>query len=103
LSGKYTRGAPPPADSRLALRPEGHAPSEAFFDAMARFEAEAAKRGCSAGALALAWVLARPGVTAAAAGPSRRPEHLRLAREALQVALDEEAHAAIASWFERAR
>jgi 1-deoxyxylulose-5-phosphate synthase len=100
LSGKYVRDKPPPADSRLALRPDGPAPSHAFFAAVARLEREAARRGCSAGALALAWVMHHPRVTAAICGPARQAEHLRLVREALAIHLDEAARIEIGGWFE---
>ena len=100
LSGKYARGAPPPPDSGLALRPEGHAPSDAAFDAIARLGREADRRQCSTGALALAWVMSHPQVTAAICGPARTGEHLQLAREALAVDLDDPARAEIGAWFE---
>jgi aryl-alcohol dehydrogenase-like predicted oxidoreductase len=100
LSGKYVRDKPPPAGSRLALRPDGHAPPHAYFEAVARLESEAAQRGCSAGALALAWVMSHPRVTAAVCGPARQGEHLRFVREALEVEMDEAAWIEIGSWFE---
>lgn len=99
LSGKYLRGEPPPAGSRLALRPDGPAPSHAYFAAIEQLKQEAARRGCSAGALALAWVLGQPRVTSAIIGPARRAEHLQIAREALAIELDEAARAKIGSWF----
>lgn len=99
LSGKYVRGDPPPAESRVALRPEGHAPSDAAFDAIAKLAREAERRRCSTGALALAWV-GNPRVTAPICGPARTGEHLRLAREALAVDLDDSARAEIGAWFE---
>ena len=100
LSGKYLRDQPPPPDSRLSLRPEGHLPSPSFFDGIAQLEREAARRGCYTGALALAWVMSHVQVTAAVCGPSRRVEHLGLARQALTIELDESARTKIGSWFE---
>ena len=99
LSGKYRPDEPPAADSRLALRPEGHRLSNAFFGAMEQLEGEAAQRGCGAGALALAWVLEHAQVTSVICGPSRRAEHLELARRAIGVELDEPARNRIGSWF----
>jgi aryl-alcohol dehydrogenase-like predicted oxidoreductase len=99
LSGKYVHGQPPPPDSRLALRPEGHVPSEAVFEAIGRLEREAERRECSTGALALAWVMSHPLITAAVCGPAREAEHLRCPREALGIDLDERARAEIGAWF----
>ena len=99
LSGKYRRDEPPPPDSRLSLRPEGHLPSPSFFDGIAQLEREAARRGCDTGALALAWVMSHAQVTAAICGPSRRAEHLGLARQALSIELDESARTKMGSWF----
>jgi aryl-alcohol dehydrogenase-like predicted oxidoreductase len=99
LSGKYLRDEPPPPDSRLSLRPEGHLRSQSFFDGIAQLEREAARRGCNTGALALAWVISHAQVTAAICGPSRRAEHLGLARQAVTVELDESARTRIGNWF----
>jgi len=79
LTGKYRRGAPAPAGSRMTLRPE---PYEAFradavYDRLERLEAMG-----DPATLALAWLLADPRVTAVVVGP-RRPEHLRPALAAL--------------------
>jgi 1-deoxyxylulose-5-phosphate synthase len=103
LSGKYMPNESPPPDSRLSLRPEGHLPSRSLFEGVAQLEREAERRGCDTGALALAWVIGHPQVTAAICGPSRRAEHLGLARQALAIELDESARTKIASWFESHR
>ena len=71
LTGKYERGAPFPAGSRMTLRPE---PYEQFvddgvFDALDRLRAEADSLGVSMAALAFAWVLAA--VDGAVCGPNR--------------------------------
>ncbi len=100
LSGKYQRGQPPPPDSRLALRPDGDATSSAYLDQVARLAGEAERRGCSPGALALAWVINHPGVTSAILGPARRAVHLGLAREAMTIELDEASRCEIAGWFQ---
>ena len=99
LSGRYLPNESPPPDSRLSLRPEGHLPSRSLFEGVAQLEREAERRGCDTGALALAWVIGHPQVTAAICGPSRRAEHLGLARQALAIELDESARTKIASWF----
>jgi aryl-alcohol dehydrogenase-like predicted oxidoreductase len=85
LTGKYRRGAPLPAGSRMTMRPE---PYERFvdqrtFDALDAFEAAARERGVEMAALALAWLLADERVTSVIVGP-RRPEHLDAARTALE-------------------
>jgi aryl-alcohol dehydrogenase-like predicted oxidoreductase len=86
LTGKYGRGQPYPQGSRMTLRPEPyHAferePVYAALDALA---AEAAARGVTMSALALAWVLHQPRVDSAVIGP-RRPEHIDAALEALSM------------------
>jgi aryl-alcohol dehydrogenase-like predicted oxidoreductase len=84
LTGKYRRGEPFPAGSRMTQRPE---PYEAFlrdgvFDALETLERMAAERGITMAGLALAWLLAEPRLTSAVVGPTR-PEHLEPVREAL--------------------
>jgi aryl-alcohol dehydrogenase-like predicted oxidoreductase len=88
LTGKYRRGAPFPAGSRMTQRP---GPYRGFlrdevFDALEALERMAAERGISMAGLALAWLLAEPRLTAAVVGPTR-PEHLEPVREALSYAL----------------
>lgn len=100
LTGKYVRGEAPPPGSRLALRPEGNELTSARFDAIDKLRDKAAGRSVSAGAMALAWVLTHPLVTAAVVGPSRTPEHLRLAREVIALPLDPPTRLQIAQWFE---
>lgn len=100
LSGKYRRDADPAPDTRLALRPEGMNRSDALFDAIDRLAAAARQRHTSTGSLALAWVMHQSPVTALIAGPSRRPEHLRLAREALDIDLDQSESRAIGHLFD---
>jgi aryl-alcohol dehydrogenase-like predicted oxidoreductase len=88
LTGKYRRGAEPPAGSRMTLRPEPyeHLRRNEVFDALEALEAAAQARGTTMPALALAWLLAQPEVTAVIVGP-RRPEHLEPALAALDLAL----------------
>jgi len=88
LTGKYRRGAPYPAGSRMTLRPEPYEEiaREPTFDGLEAFERAARERGTDAATLALAWVLDNPLVAAVIVGP-RRPEHLEPARAALEVGL----------------
>jgi aryl-alcohol dehydrogenase-like predicted oxidoreductase len=85
LTGKYRRGAPYPAGSRMTQRPE---PYQGFvtgptFDALDRLQAVAARRGSSLAGLALGWLLADDRVAQVVIGPGR-PEHLAPAGEALR-------------------
>jgi aryl-alcohol dehydrogenase-like predicted oxidoreductase len=84
LTGKYRRGAPVPAGSRMTMRPEPyeHLRTDRVYDALEELE----RRGDPA-TLALAWLLAQPAVTAVVVGP-RRPAHLEPALAALECALD---------------
>ena len=88
LTGKYRRGEQPPAGSRMTLRPEPyrHLEDDAVFDALEAFEERARERATTAAALAIAWLLAHPQVTAVVIGP-RRPDQLRPALDALQLEL----------------
>jgi 1-deoxyxylulose-5-phosphate synthase len=84
LTGKYRAGEPFPAGSRMTQRPEPYAGfvSGRTFDALARLDAIASRRGTSMAGLALAWLLADERVTQIVIGPGR-PGHLRPVREAL--------------------
>jgi aryl-alcohol dehydrogenase-like predicted oxidoreductase len=84
LTGKYRRGEPFPAGSRMTQRPEPYREfvSGPIFDALDRLAAIAADRGISLGGLALAWLLADERVTQIVIGPGR-PEHLAPVGEAL--------------------
>jgi aryl-alcohol dehydrogenase-like predicted oxidoreductase len=85
LTGKYRRGAPYPAGSRMTQRPEPYTEfaTEPTFDALARLQAIATSRGTSMAGLALAWLLADDRVAQVVIGPGR-PEHLAPLAEALQ-------------------
>jgi len=89
LTGKYRRGEPYPAGSRMTQRPEGYRAftEHAVFDGLERLAARAAERGISMAGLALSWLLAQPHLAAAVVGPMR-PEHLDPVREALAHPLD---------------
>jgi aryl-alcohol dehydrogenase-like predicted oxidoreductase len=80
LTGKYRRDAPPPAGSRMTLRPDPyeHLKTDAVYDLIEDLEA----RGDPA-TLAYAWLFAQTDVTAIVVGP-RRPEHLAPALAALR-------------------
>src|SRR5512146_343831 len=85
LTGKYRRGEPFPAGSRMTQRPEPYREfvSGPIFDALDRLAAIAADRGISMGGLALAWLLADERVGQIVVGPGR-PEHLAVVGEALR-------------------
>ena len=101
LTGKYRRGAPYPAGSRMTQRPEPYIGlvTGPTFDALDKLQAIAARRGTSLAGLALGWLLAGDRVAQVVTGPGR-PEHLAPVAEALRhpVAADEriEIEAAVA-------
>jgi aryl-alcohol dehydrogenase-like predicted oxidoreductase len=88
LTGKYRRGEGYPAGSRMTLRPEPYEElaTEENFDALEAFVAAATERGVEPAALAIAWVLSDPRVTAVVVGP-RRSEQLEPALAALELRL----------------
>ena len=89
LTGKYRRGEVPPPGSRMTQRPE---PYERYrsdprvFAPLDDLGREAAERGVSMAAVALAWLLAVPGITAIVVGPNR-VAHLDPVLEALELEL----------------
>ncbi len=85
LTGKYRRGAPYPAGSRMTQRPEPYRDlvTGPTFDALDRLRAIAARRGTSLAGLALGWLLAGDRVNQVVIGPGR-PEHLAPVAEALR-------------------
>jgi aryl-alcohol dehydrogenase-like predicted oxidoreductase len=96
LTGKYRRGEPYPAGSRMTQRPEPYRDLVAgrTFKALARLEAIAADRGTSMAGLALAWLLAGDRVAQIVIGPGR-PEHLAPVAEALEHPLTGEERTAV--------
>jgi 1-deoxyxylulose-5-phosphate synthase len=90
LTGKYRRGEPPPPGSRMTVRPGGNERywADATFDALEAFAGEAAERGVSMAALAVAWLLHISEITAVVVGPSTA-DQLAPVREALGVQLSE--------------
>jgi aryl-alcohol dehydrogenase-like predicted oxidoreductase len=77
LTGKYRRAQPPPAGSRMTMRPGPyqHLDDDRIYDGLDRLDERAAGRGVSMAALGLAWALAHPHVHSIVVGP-RRSEHL---------------------------
>jgi aryl-alcohol dehydrogenase-like predicted oxidoreductase len=100
LTGKYRRGKPPPEGSRMTLRPEGGEGyrTDATFDALEAFEREALDREVSMAALALAWLMHVPELTAIVVGPNT-VEQLEPVREALGVRLDPDEQRRIGARF----
>ena len=100
LTGKYRRGEPPPPGSRMTVRPEGAEGyrTEATFDALEALERESTGHGASMAALALAWLLHTPEITAIVVGPST-VEQLAPVREALEITFDEDERARLGGVF----
>ena len=100
LTGKYRRGEEAPAGSRMTLRPEGGEGyrTDATFAALEAFERDAQTRGVSMAALALAWLLHVPELTAIVVGPNDVAQ-LAPVRDALDIRLDADEHARIGALF----
>ena len=100
LAGKYRRGEPPPAGSRMTMRPEpySHLDDEAVYEGLDRLEAAAAHRGVESPSLALAWLLSDLRITGVVLGP-RRPEHLEPGLVALDLRLTPAERDELASLF----
>lgn len=100
LAGRYRRGEPYPAGSRMTQRPAGYRryEDEAVFDALESLEREALGRGVSMAGLAIAWLLSVPEITAVVVGPTRA-EHLEPVREALSLELSAEEHTHLGGLF----
>lgn len=90
LTGKYRRGGNAPADSRFAGRGMDFSGDTyaATFDALEALEEIAAAKHITLSKLALAWLLAQPGITAPIIGP-RTLEQLQDNLGALEVKLTE--------------
>ncbi len=100
LTGRYRRGEPFPAGSRMTLRP---GPYEQFvddyvFDGLDLLEREAQALGADMATLAFAWVLSSPHVAGAVCGPSR-PVHLEPVLAALELPLSGEQRERVGSFF----
>ncbi len=69
LTGKYRRGAPPPANSRKAEKDAWvQALDGPLFDRIERFEADAAAQGLTLTQFAVRWALRQPAVVSAIIG-----------------------------------
>ena len=88
LTGKYRRGEPFPAGSRMTQRPEPYEEyrNDRVFDALEALETEANEQGVSMAGVALAWLLGQREVAGVVVGPGRA-EHLAPAVEALGLKL----------------
>jgi aryl-alcohol dehydrogenase-like predicted oxidoreductase len=91
LTGKYRRGQEPPADSRFGWGGYGQMYqrrywSERMFDVVEAVAEVGGELGASAAQVALAWLLAQPGVSAPIVGASR-PEQLEDSVRALDIGL----------------
>ena len=94
LAGKYRRGDEPPLDSRFGWGDYGRMYqrrywSDRMFDVAEAVEDISKEVEASAAAVALAWLLAQPGVTCPIVGASR-PEQLDDSVKALKVGLSKE-------------
>ncbi|MBA3365634.1 MAG: aldo/keto reductase [Actinobacteria bacterium] len=100
LAGKYRRGKPLPAGSRMTLRPEPyrHLDDDAVYRGLEQLDEAASRRGVDMPTLAFAWLLSDPRVAAVVVGP-RRPEQLEPAVAALDLHLAEGERDALASLF----
>ena len=98
LTGKYTRGEPPPADSRFGqggLRAQQKARwVDSVFDVVDALAPIARDKGCMLAQLALAWCEQQPGVASAIIGP-RTVEQLQDNLGAAAVTISDEDRARI--------
>jgi aryl-alcohol dehydrogenase-like predicted oxidoreductase len=104
LSGKYRTLEPPPAGTRFALGKTGDLYRERYWhgaqlEAVEHLRSYFGPRGKSLVSVAVAWVLAQPGITAAIVGASR-PEQLDESLAAVNLTLDnEEREACNLAWY----
>jgi aryl-alcohol dehydrogenase-like predicted oxidoreductase len=77
LTGKYSRGEPPPEGTRITANPARASQllTDATFDQLERLAEFAAERGHSILDLAFAWLLSHPAVASVIAGASK-PEQV---------------------------
>ncbi len=100
LTGKYRRGEPFPAGSRMTQRPGPYRRlvADEVFDGLDRLRDEAAEHGVDLPTLAFAWVLSHPLVSGAVCGPMR-PEQLDPVLAALELPLSQDDHDRIGRFF----
>ncbi len=94
LTGKYSPGSPPPADSRGASESMGgmmgrFLDKPEMLEAVQRLRPVAEEAGLTMAQLALAWVLREPNVASAIVGASR-PEQVEANASASGIELSEE-------------
>jgi len=108
LTGKHRREAGPETGTRFALGASGDLYrrrywQDAQFEAVERYKAFLEPRGRSLPQVAVAWVLAQPGVTSAIVGATR-PEQLAQSLPAVDLQLDAEEMAFINElWYDLPR
>jgi 1-deoxyxylulose-5-phosphate synthase len=104
LSGKYRRGQEPEAGTRFTLGSaaglyQGRYWQDVQFAAVEKVKAVVEGKGLNMVSVAVAWVLAQPGITSAIIGASK-PEQLDANLAALDVKLDDDLTAACdAAWW----
>jgi aryl-alcohol dehydrogenase-like predicted oxidoreductase len=104
LSGKYRTGEPPREGTRFTMGISGDLYRERYwqqaqFEAVQALKAHVDARGLNLATVAVAWVLAQPGITSAIVGASR-PEQLDATLAAPGLALDNDLRAACeAAWW----
>lgn len=100
LTGKYGRGRPYPAGSRMTQRPEPYAElaSEATFAKLDVLGEFARQRGVSMAAVALAWLLGDERIAQVVIGPGR-PEHLQPVTDAIEHPLTSDERARLSEAF----
>ena len=93
LSGKYRPGQEPEEGTRFTIRGAGTRYQQRYWDdvqlgIVERLEKEARSRGVELASVAVAWVLAQPGITSAIIGASR-PDQLEATIAGADLELDE--------------
>jgi aryl-alcohol dehydrogenase-like predicted oxidoreductase len=100
LTGKYRRNESPPAGSRMTKRPEPYADyaTDRVFNALEKLAARASEHNVSMAALALAWLLHTPEISAVVVGPNTVAQ-LEPVAEASAIELSSAEHHELAGWF----
>jgi len=94
LSGKYKAGEAPRAGTRFTIQRAGEMYQQRYWDeaqlgAVSELAKEVEARGLALASVAVAWVLAQPGITSAIIGASR-PEQLDATLAGAELKLDTE-------------
>lgn len=100
LTGKYRRNESPPAGSRMTKRPEPYADyaTDRVFNALEKLAGRAREHNVSMAALALAWLLHTPEISAVVVGPNTVAQ-LEPVAEASAIELSSAEHHELAGWF----